>query len=77
MIEECGYSHVIIWSLSQTDPDKMLKKVKNGDILLYHANKKDVEGLRKAIPVLLERGFELVTVSELLGLDAAQAEAAS
>ena len=77
VIEECGYSHVIIWSLSQTDPDKMLKKVKNGDILLYHANKKDVEGLRKAIPILLERGFELVTVSELLGLDAAQAEAAS
>jgi peptidoglycan/xylan/chitin deacetylase (PgdA/CDA1 family) len=66
VIEECGYSHVIMWSLSQTDPNKMLKSVKNGDILLYHSNRKDVEGLRKAIPILLDRGFELVTVSELL-----------
>jgi peptidoglycan/xylan/chitin deacetylase (PgdA/CDA1 family) len=76
VIEECGYSHVVMWSLSQTDPDKMLKKVKNGDILLYHSNRKDVEGLRKAIPILLERGFELVTVSELLGIQPEE-EAAS
>ena len=67
VIEDCGYSHVIMWSLSQTDPGIMLKKVKNGDILLYHSNRKDVEGLRKAIPILLDRGFDLVTVSELLG----------
>jgi len=55
----------------------MLKQVKNGDILLYHSNKKDVEGLRKAIPILLERGFELVTVSELLGLHPAAEEEVS
>ncbi len=66
VIEECGYNYVVMWSLSQTDPEKMLKSVKNGDILLYHSNRKDVEGLRKAIPILLERGFELVPVSELL-----------
>lgn len=72
VIEECGYSYVIMWSLSQTDPDKMLKKVKNGDILLYHSNTKDVEGLRKAIPILMDRGFELVTVSELLGIQPAE-----
>lgn len=68
-IEKQGYSNIIMWSLSQTDPDKMLKKVKNGDILLYHSNKKDVEGLKKAIPILLERGFQLVTVTELLDID--------
>lgn len=67
-IENNGYPYIIMWSVSQTDPDKMLKQIKNGDILLYHSNKKDVEGLRKAIPVLLDRGFELVTVSELLGI---------
>ncbi len=72
IIEESGYSYVVMWSLSQTDPDKMLKKVKNGDILLYHSNRKDVEGLRKAIPILLDRGFELVTVSKLLGIKPAE-----
>ncbi len=72
VIEECGYSYVIMWGLSQTDPDKMLIKIKNGDILLYHSNKKDVDGLKKAIPILLARGFELVTVSELLGLSGPQ-----
>jgi peptidoglycan/xylan/chitin deacetylase (PgdA/CDA1 family) len=74
VIEACGYTHVIMWSLSQTDPDKMLKSVKNGDILLYHSNRKDVEGLRKAIPILLDRGFELVTVSDLLGIEPAEKE---
>lgn len=74
VIEECGYSYVIMWSLSQTDPEKMLRSVKNGDILLYHSNRKDVEGLRKAVPILLDRGFELVTVSDLLGIQPAVAE---
>ncbi len=71
-IESSGYSRIVVWSISETDPDKMLNKVKNGDILLYHSNKKDVDGLNEAIPVLLERGFQLVTVSELLGLDAVE-----
>jgi peptidoglycan/xylan/chitin deacetylase (PgdA/CDA1 family) len=75
-LENYGYPKIIMWSVSETDPDVMLKKVQNGDILLYHSNKKDVEGLRKAIPILLERGYELVTVSELLGLEPPQAQTA-
>jgi peptidoglycan/xylan/chitin deacetylase (PgdA/CDA1 family) len=73
-LEQCGYPYIILWSISQTDPKKMLAQVQNGDILLYHSYRKDVEGLRKAIPVLLERGYELVTVSELLGLNENEAE---
>ena len=75
-IEKYGYPHIVKWSVSQTDPEKMLKKVKNGDILLYHSNKKDLDGLAKAIPILLERGFKLVTVSELLGLEQPEVKAA-
>ena len=75
-LEEYDYPNIIMWSISETDPEVMLKKVQNGDILLYHSNKKDVEGLRKAIPVLLERGYELVTVSELLGFVPPQANGA-
>lgn len=75
-IEKYGYPYIVKWSVSQIDPEKMLKKVKNGDILLYHSNKKDLDGLAKAIPILLERGFELVTVSELLGLEQSEVKAA-
>ena len=67
-IGDHGYRYIILWRLGETDPDKMLKEVRNGDILLYHSNPKDVKGLRKAIPILLERGYQLVTVSELLNL---------
>ena len=38
-----------------------------GSILLYHARHKDYVCLETLIPLLLEAGFEPVTVSELFG----------
>lgn len=67
---QCGYDHVILWDVSQTDPKKAVKDVKNGSILLYHANRKDYVCLTTLLPQLLEMGYEPVTVSELLGFDA-------
>lgn len=67
-IEEAGYLRVIRWDVSQTDPAKAIKDVKNGSILLYHTNGKDVRCLATLIPQLLEQGYECVTVSELLNL---------
>ena len=46
-----------------------LALTKNGSILLYHARKADYECLEELIPMLLEAGFEPVTVSELFGYD--------
>ncbi len=66
-IRTFGYDHVILWDVSETDPDKALKKVRNGSILLYHARERDYNCLVKLIPALLEKGFRPVTVSELLG----------
>ena len=43
--------------------------MRNGSILLYHARKKDYECLVKLIPVLLEAGYEPVTVSELFEME--------
>ena len=40
----------------------------NGSILLFHTNYEDLECLKVLIPMLLEEGYELVTVSELLGM---------
>ena len=68
-IEAAGYVHAVRWDVSQTDPDKALRQTQNGSILLYHANKKDIRCLTQLIPSLLEKGYQCVTVSELLDLD--------
>lgn len=65
-IEDAGYVHAVRWDVSQTDPDKALRDVECGSILLYHANPKDIRCLTRLIPNLVEAGYECVTVSELL-----------
>jgi len=69
-----GYHYIILWSVALTDADQAFKKTKNGSILLFHTNKKDVRCLETLIPMLLDAGFEPVTVSELLGLDSAETD---
>lgn len=68
-IRRYGFDHIIHWDVSNTDPETVMKKVQNGSILLFHAKKGDTDCLRVIIPQLLEQGYELVTVSELLGMD--------
>ena len=63
-----GYEHVILWDVSQTDPDKAYRQAKNGSIMLYHARAKDYKCMQNLIPRLLEDGYEFVTVSQLVGL---------
>ena len=41
--------------------------VRNGSILLFHTRKKDYDCMQAIIPRLLEEGFQMVTVSDLLG----------
>lgn len=53
----------------QTDPEKAFKDTQNGSILLYHTRKADLECLRVLVPMLKDAGYELVTVSELLGME--------
>ena len=65
-----GFDHVVHWDVSETiDLEKALKDIRNGSILLFHAKKKDTLFLEKLIPELLDRDFELVTMSELFGFD--------
>ena len=66
---EYGVEKVVLWDVSNTDPEGAFKDVQNGSILLYHTNKKDYECLKVLIPMLQEAGYELVTISELLGLE--------
>ena len=60
---------VILWDVSNTDPKAAFKATKNGSILLYHTKKKDYECLKVLIPMLKEAGYELVTVSEMFGME--------
>lgn len=67
---------IIIWNIDTLDwknhnskeiANKVLKKVKNGDIVLMHdIYRATANSLEIIIPKLLENGYELVTVSELL-----------
>lgn len=69
MIRQYGFEHIVCWDVSETDPDKAIKKIQNGSILLFHAKKKDTNCIAKLIPELLEAGYEIVTLSELFGYD--------
>ena len=69
-IRNYGFDHIVHWDVSETkNMEKALKNVQNGSILLFHAKKKDTGFLKKLIPELKARGFEMVTVSELFGFD--------
>lgn len=78
---ERGYS-VILWDVDTQDwaatpADKIssyvIESTKGGNIILmhdYHGKQCDTaRALRMFLPVLLERGFEFVTVSELIGAE--------
>lgn len=73
--------HLIMWSWHQDTEDwkspgvgkivnKVLNNARNGDIILFHdyvsGKSHTVEALQQILPVLKERGFTFVTVSELL-----------
>lgn len=72
--------HQIQWEVTSGDPDPkmtadrlkraVLPNLKNGSIIIFHINNRGrhtAEALPDIIDGLRERGFELVTVSELLG----------
>lgn len=76
---ELGDYTLILWSLDTRDweskdsaqiTELVLSNIKAGDIILMHdyigQNSKTAEALEILLPKLLERGFEPVTVSELL-----------
>ncbi len=69
VFKKYGVEKVVLWDVSQTDPHKAFKDTQNGSILLYHTRKTDYECLKVLVPMLKEAGYELVTVSELLGLE--------
>ena len=74
-IKEVSNMPIIIWNIDTLDwkykssdriAYKILNKVKDGDIVLMHdIYKATLNSLEIIIPELLERGFQIVSVSEL------------
>jgi len=77
----------VLWSWHQDTKDwarpgtrkiinHVLRNARNGDIVLFHdhveGKSQTIEALKEILPVLKERGFHLITVSELM--EAAQLE---
>lgn len=66
---------VVLWSLNSMDfksregiTDHVLRSVESGDIVLLHdTHEQTVDATMTLVPALRSRGFELVTVTELLG----------
>ena len=78
LAEENNYK-VVLWSIdthdwshasTQSIVSNVMRKIKGGDIVLFHdyitGENNTPEALRIIIPRLLEQGYEFVTVSQLL-----------
>ena len=72
LFDEYGLEKPIMWDVSYTDPQQAFEATQNGSILLFHTNYEDLECLKVLIPMLLDAGYELVTVSDLLGMEPLQ-----
>ena len=72
---------VILWDIdtrdwAQTPPQEIashvIKNIKSGDIILMHDyisyNSPTVEALEIFVPILIEKGYNFVVISELIGL---------
>ncbi len=69
MFYEYGVEKTVLWDVSNTDPYGAFDDTENGSILLFHTNYEDLECLKVLIPMLKDAGYELVTVSDLLGME--------
>lgn len=72
MFYEYGVEKTVMWDVSYTDAEQAFKATQNGSILLFHTNYEDLKCLEELIPMLLDAGYELVSVSELLGMEPIQ-----
>ena len=80
LLKELDYK-VILWDVDTRDwdhtpagaiADMIVKRVSSGDIILMHDyisyNSPTPEALEMFLPILIEKGYQFVTVSELIGL---------
>ena len=68
-IHNAGFDHIILWDMDNTkDLQKALETIKNGSIILMHANHNDLLFFRELMEALKDRNYEYVTINELLNI---------
>jgi peptidoglycan/xylan/chitin deacetylase (PgdA/CDA1 family) len=81
--KELGLS-LIYWNVDTRDwesknADKVyaaaMKSAKNGSVIIFHdLFQSTADAIERIVPELIERGFQLVTVSEIFGFESSPAE---
>ncbi len=74
-VADAGYRYAALWDIDSTNAKEILRKVENGSIILLHGRKRDLRTLKAILPELQSRGYEMVTVSQLMGIDMPEQEA--
>lgn len=64
-----GVEKTVMWDVDTTNAHEAFKQTQNGSILLFHTNYTDYHCLVELIPMLQKAGYELVTISDLLGME--------
>ena len=69
-LNQLGYLGIANWSVSGSDSDMahIKSSLAPGQIYLFHTTDPDTKKLKEFIPWALSKGYELVTMNELLGL---------
>ena len=68
-LKQLGFLGVAHWSISGSDatPQQLVEHLTPGAVFLFHTTDKDTKTLMKFIPWVVQQGYQLVTLNELLG----------
>lgn len=69
-LNQTGYQAVAMWTTSgSNDPmDKLINGLAPGNVYLFHTTDNDLQKLLQFIPEAVARGYRLITMSEMFGL---------
>ena len=70
-LNQLGYKGMAIWSMSGSSSslDELYNDLAPGRVYLFHTTDKDLNTLLQFIPGAISRGYRLVTLSEMFGLE--------
>lgn len=64
-----GYEYIVNWDVQLDSLETMLQRTQNGSIILFHTNREDLERFQELAPLLVEKGYNMTSLSEVLGLN--------
>lgn len=69
-MRQMGYYGIAYWSQVGSDNTsaQILRDLKPGDIILFHTTNGDLATIRELVPMLVAKGYRMVTLNELYGL---------